>query len=85
MHIVRALLESPHGFNELSRKIGDCNPTTLANRLEKLEDLGLVEKTICSVMPPKSSYSLTASGIALQDVMNAIHEWAQDHVQVLSA
>lgn len=80
MHIVRALLESPKGFNELGREIGGCNPTTLAQRLEKLEELGLVSKTVCSVMPPKSSYSLTPPGRALQDVMNAIQSWAKDYL-----
>lgn len=78
--IVRALLESPKGFNELGRDIGGCNPTTLAQRLEKLESLGLVHKTVCSVMPPKSSYRLTDSGRALQSVVNAIHDWAVTHL-----
>jgi len=80
MHIVRALLEGPKGFNELGREIGGCNPTTLAQRLEKLEELNLLTKTVCSVMPPKSSYRLTDSGRALQNVMDAIHSWAQDYL-----
>ena len=76
LHIVRALLDGPKGFNELGRDIGGCNPTTLTHRLDKLESLGLVDKTVCSVMPPKSSYSLTPSGEALQSVIDAIHSWA---------
>jgi DNA-binding HxlR family transcriptional regulator len=80
MHIVRSLLEGPKGFNELGREIGGCNPTTLAQRLEKLEELGLIDKTVCSLMPPKSSYSLTSAGRALQQVIDAIHLWAQDHL-----
>ena len=76
LHIVRALLDGPKGFNELGRDIGGCNPTTLTHRLDKLESLGLVDKTVCSVMPPKSSYSLTPSGEALQGVIDAIHGWA---------
>ncbi len=82
MHIVRALLDGPKGFNELGREIGGCNPTTLAQRLERLESLGILEKTVCSVMPPKSSYSLTAAGTALQTVINAIHDWAAEHLNV---
>ena len=76
LHIVRALLDGPKGFNELGRDVGGCNPTTLTHRLDKLESLGLVDKTVCSVMPPKSSYSLTPSGEALQGVIDAIHGWA---------
>ncbi|HEX7021744.1 MAG TPA: helix-turn-helix domain-containing protein [Trueperaceae bacterium] len=78
--IVRALLAGPKGFNELGRDIGGCNPTTLAGRLEKLEMLGLVHKEVCSVMPPRSRYSLTESGQALQSVVDAIHDWAVAHL-----
>jgi DNA-binding HxlR family transcriptional regulator len=77
LHIVRALLEKPLGFNELSRQIGGCNPTTLAQRLERLEKLGLVDKRVLSIMPPKSSYSLTEAGIELQSVIDAIDCWAR--------
>lgn len=80
LHIVRSLLEGPKGFNELGREVGGCNPTTLAQRLDRLESLKLVSKTVCSVMPPRSSYALTPSGEALQVVINAIHDWAITHL-----
>lgn len=80
MHIVRSLLDGPKGFNELGREIGGCNPTTLAQRLEKLEELGLIDKAVYSLMPPKCSYSLTEAGQGLQEVMEAIHSWAQDYL-----
>lgn len=44
LHIVHALLDGPRGFNELGRAVGGCNPTTLAQRLSRLEALGLIEK-----------------------------------------
>ena len=61
-------LDGSKGFNELGREIGAANPTTLTQRLERLESLGLVSKTVCSVMPLKSSYSLTPAGTALEKV-----------------
>lgn len=79
MHIVRALLEGPKGFNELGREIGGCNPTTLTQRLEKLEALGLVNKTVHSLMPPKSSYTLTEAGHGLENVIGAINVWAFEY------
>jgi len=45
MHIVRALLDGPLGFNELGRAVGGCNPATLKVRLDHLEDLGLLQRT----------------------------------------
>ena len=81
LHIVRALLHGPKGFNELGRDIGGCNPTTLTQRLDRLESLGLIDKTVCSIMPPKSSYCLTQSGMALQDVIVAISDWAGTYLE----
>jgi DNA-binding HxlR family transcriptional regulator len=80
LHIIRNLLDGDKGFNELGRNIGGCNPTTLAQRLDRLESLGLISKTVCSVMPPKSSYSLTESGRALQGVVDAINYWATEYL-----
>jgi len=76
LHIIRALLEDPRGFNELSRAVGGCNPTTLTERLARLEALGIVKKTVLSVMPPRSSYELSEAGRALHTVVDAIHAWA---------
>ncbi len=80
LHIVRSLLERPHGFNELSRAVGGVNTSTLAARLEQLERLGIVLKTVESVMPPKTRYELTDSGVALHGVVDAIEAWARTHM-----
>lgn len=80
LHIVRALLAKPRGFNELAREVGGVNTTTLSQRLERLERLGLVLKTVESVMPPRSRYELTESGQELQGVIDAIDAWARAHM-----
>ena len=67
------------GFNELGRVVG-ANPTTLASRLEGLERLGLLERTVHSVMPPRTSYALSGGGVALQDVIEAIDRWGRAHL-----
>jgi DNA-binding HxlR family transcriptional regulator len=81
MHIVRALLGGPHGFNELARAVGGVNTTTLSLRLERLEREGLVSKTVESTMPPRTRYALTDGGIALQGVIIAIDSWAREHLR----
>ena len=80
LHIIRALLEGPMGFNDLGRAVG-ANPSTLAQRLERLETLGVLERTMHSVMPPRTSYALTAGGRGLQDVIDAIERWGRNHLQ----
>lgn len=80
LHIIRSLLDGPKGFNELSRAVGGCNPATLAQRVEKLEHLGIVSKTIHSTMPPRTSYALTEAGQALQAVIEAIDNWGRRYL-----
>ncbi|MDQ7039959.1 MAG: helix-turn-helix domain-containing protein [Rhodothermus sp.] len=82
LHIIRALLEAPRGFNELARAIGGCNSATLAQRLERLTALGVIEKEITSYMPPRTCYSLTEAGRALEEVMQAIEAWGRRYLRV---
>lgn len=84
LHIVRALLRGPLGFNELGRAVGGCNPATLKTRLDRLEELGLVTRNVHSYMPPRTSYELAAAGEALQRVIDAIDEWARAHLPASS-
>lgn len=81
LHIVRALLDGPRGFNDLGRAVGGVNTTTLAARLERLEREGVVLKTVESTMPPRSRYELTEGGVALQGVIDAIDRWARTHLR----
>lgn len=80
LHIVLALLDGPKGFNELGREVGGCNPTTLTQRLSRLETLGLIDRTVCSVTPPRCSYALTKSGRDLERVITAIRSWARQNL-----
>ncbi len=75
LHIVHALLAGPKGFNAIGREVGGCNPTTLTQRLTRLETLGLIVKAegdgTC-----RACYRLTEAGAELDDVIAAIHRWA---------
>ena len=74
LHIVRSLLDGPKGFNQLGREVGGCSPTTLTQRLQRLETCGLVTRA------QRRSYSLTPSGAALGSVIEAIGGWAEVHL-----
>ncbi len=85
MHIVHALLDGPKGFNELGREVGGCNPTTLAQRLARLEGLGVVSREVLQGEAngaglPRCSYELSESGQDLEIVIKAIGEWAAAHL-----
>jgi len=80
LHIIRALLGGPLGFNELGRTVG-ANPSTLAQRLERLEAVGIVVRTVHSHMPPRTSYALSGPGMELQSVIDALGCWATAHLK----
>lgn len=79
LHIIRALLQGPHGFNELARELG-INTSTLSARLENLEEKGVIKRTVESVMPPRTRYELTAAGAELNKAVQAIDVWARAHM-----
>ena len=58
-----------------------ANPSTLAQRLEHLEEVGIVERTVQSVMPPRTSYALSPAGMELQTVVDVLACWATRHLK----
>jgi len=81
LHIVHALLDGPKGFNELGREVGGCNPTTLTQRLARLESLGVIHKDVSPHANPRCSYTLTEAGLGLERVIAAIRSWAASHLR----
>ncbi|WP_435359432.1 winged helix-turn-helix transcriptional regulator [Haloarchaeobius sp. DFWS5] len=69
MHVVAALADEEHGFNELRREVGDVTAKTLSARLAELRCLGFVEKEVHATTPPTTSYRLTEYGHRLADVL----------------
>ena len=80
--IVFSLLSGPSGFSNLMRK-GNVNTTTLTQRLNLLEQAGILVKTIYSTMPPRTSYELTEAGLALGPILESIAEWSGNYLSNL--
>ena len=83
MFIVQTLLSSDCGFNELARLVGGCNSATLTQRLENLEALGIISKSVesgASAKLARSIYSLTEAGRELDSVIDAINAWGRAHL-----
>jgi DNA-binding HxlR family transcriptional regulator len=79
LSIVYVLLRGPNGFNDVGRGAGSVNSATLVQRLSRLEQAGLVRKTVRSTMPPRTIYELTESGRALKPVIDALDRWSEHH------
>lgn len=78
--IAAELLGGPRRFSELQRAIDGISPTTLSDRLKKLETYGLIERqendTKLAVI-----YHLTSRGRALQPVISSISDYAERHLK----
>lgn len=64
-------------FSELKDRLPEITAKVLSERLQKLEAEGIVSKKVdASVVPIRSEYMLTESGIELMEVIRGIKYWA---------
>lgn len=74
--ILRSLMEGPRRFTEMSAYVPGLSDRLLSQRLQELEEAGIVERRVYSQRPVLVEYSLTAQGQALREVVEAIQRWA---------
>ena len=75
--VLRPLLAGPRRFNELLAAIPGISDPLLTQRLRELEAEALVERRVLPTSPVRVEYALTAAGLALDGVIEAIGVWAQ--------
>jgi DNA-binding HxlR family transcriptional regulator len=63
-------------FNEFRQALGPIPPATLAARLMELEEAGILEREVIADRPPRVEYRVTAGGIALRPVVEALARWS---------
>ncbi|MCB1517907.1 MAG: helix-turn-helix transcriptional regulator [Hyphomicrobiaceae bacterium] len=83
--IVRDLLSGTKRYSQLQRSLAGISPRMLAERLNMLVDQGLVDKTIFPTVPPKTEYTLTARGWALEPVIAAMAAFGEEQIRRESA
>lgn len=72
LRIVWELAPGPLGFLQLRRSMGNCSSSMLSNRLQQLQEAGLVKKN-----GPKGAYELTESGVRLDEALRPLWDWSQ--------
>jgi DNA-binding HxlR family transcriptional regulator len=75
--ILFVLLKSRCRFATLRDAIPDITDRMLSDRLQELEEEGIVERTVIPETPVRVAYALTKKGRALAAAIDAIAEWAQ--------
>jgi DNA-binding HxlR family transcriptional regulator len=80
--IIFVLLKSRCRFAMLRDAIPDITDRMLSERLQELEQEGIVERTVVPETPVRVEYSLTKKGRALAAAMDAIAEWAEKWIDL---
>ena len=75
--IIFVLLESRCRFATLRAAIPDITDRMLSERLQELEQEGIVERTVVPDTPVRVEYALTRKGRGLSTAIAAIGEWAE--------
>lgn len=80
LSIIDTLASGELRYCELQRALGNMNPVTLARRLKKLEDEGIVERRKETVDKLSVAYRLRPKGEYMLPVLRSIKEFAEKHL-----
>ena len=70
-------------FNELQHHIPDISKKMLIRVLRRLEADGLIERKVYPVVPPKTEYRLTPTGVKLHEPVAQLCRWAATNSALL--
>ncbi len=74
--IIQAIDGGEKRFAQLERELSDVNPTTLSNRLKKLEEQGIIKRQEETVNNLSVAYSLTEKGNGIMPILHEIRVFA---------
>ena len=66
-------------FTALKSQIPDVSQRMLAQTLRRLEEDGLVSRTVYPSIPPRVDYALTTLGESFMQPLNELLVWAEEH------
>ena len=71
-------MEEPRRFSDISAYVSGLSDRLLSQRLQELEEAGIVDRQVYAQRPVSVMYSLTEKGEALRQVVSSIQHWADD-------
>ncbi len=70
-------------FTQLSRKIPGISQKMLTQTLRQMERVGLVDRTVHPVVPPKVEYRLTDLGHGLSESFCGVWRWVEANLDAV--
>ena len=74
--MLRALISGPRRFTEIKNYVPGLSDRLLSERLQELEEAGIVERRVHPQRPVLVEYALTPKGADLRQVVEALQMWA---------
>ncbi len=68
-------------FGEFKRLMPKITEKMLAQQLRDLESDGLITRTVYPIVPPKVEYNLSAAGVTIVPVLQAMCDWGKNYLQ----
>ena len=77
---IGAMEEGPQRFGVLQRRLQGVSPKVLTQTLRRLEDIGLVDRTVYPAVPLHVEYTLTALGASAAVPLRLLRSWVEDNL-----
>lgn len=77
--ILRDLSTGEKRFCEFERSLAGISPRTLSQRLDSLEQEGIITKQSFAEVPPRVEYTLTQKGKDLLPVLRQMADWGNKY------
>jgi len=78
--VIRDLFRGLTRYGEFLASPEGIPTNILADRLERLEQAGLIKSDPYQLNPPRFTYTLTPKGVDLKPVLGALAGWAMRHM-----
>ncbi|MGF6887067.1 DNA-binding HxlR family transcriptional regulator [Nocardia sp. GAS34] len=79
------LEDGPQRFGELQRRLQGISPKVLTQTLRRMEDFGLVDRTVYPAVPLHVEYALTELGESAAVPLNNLRAWVERNLDAALA
>lgn len=77
---IGALEDGPQRFGVLQRRLGGISPKVLTQTLRRLEDFGILDRTVYPAVPLHVEYSLTDLGRSAAVPLDHLRSWVEQNL-----
>lgn len=82
---IGALEDGPLRFGALQRRLQGISPKVLTQTLRRLEDAGLIERTVYPAVPLHVEYDLSPLGHSASVPLRNLRRWVEDNLDLTTA